>query len=521
MDALQPAIDAAKAALDAAVTALVERGDKTELQAAVTTAKALASADYTTATWAGVTTAITAAETVIADVDALQPAIDAAKAALDAAVTALVKRGDKTDLQKAVADAKALTEADYTTATWKEVKEALATAEEVLAETDALQSAVDAAEEDLNDAVAALVKRGDKTELQAAVTAAKALTETDYTAATWADVKAAVAAAETVLADVDALQSTIDDAAEALDAAVAALVKAHKIMKVEAKDATYTADGNEEFYYCEICKAVFADEDATQKLTENEIKELVIPQLITVDDEKAEISEGAIGKAIADSGEKAEVTLDLTHKNVVGEENVDAITEAELPVGALETVAEEEKSLTLVKEDATVTLDAKALKEVAAQAKGESVTLKAEEIKVGQLTQKQQTAVKDKAVAMAISVELICNKTGLNIATKDGKGFGEGTATLRVYLPKELPDGVKAADLKVYFVDDDGTLEEVKSEQKDNYITFSLKHFSEYVIAAEKPASPSTGDSMNIVLYSALAIMAVLGMAVVLKKKAF
>ena len=225
VDALQPAIDSAKTALEDAVAALIERGDKTELQAAVDAAKALSEADYTTATWADVEDAIADAETVLADVDALQPAIDAAEKALEDTVAALVERGDKAELQKAVNDAKALTEADYTTASWADVEDAVAAAEAVLADVDALQPAIDSAKTALEDAVAALVERGDKTELQATVDTAKALTKADYTTATWADVEDAIAAAETVFADVDALQPAIAAAEKALEDAVAALIE--------------------------------------------------------------------------------------------------------------------------------------------------------------------------------------------------------------------------------------------------------------------------------------------------------
>ncbi len=225
VDALQPAIDAAKKALTDAVAALVERGDKTELQKAVNDAKALDEADYTTATWADVEETLADAEAVLADVDALQPAIDAAEKALEDAVAALVERGDKTELQKAVDDAKALDEADYTTATWADVEDALADAEEVLAEEDALQPAIDSAKKALDDAVAALVKRGDKTELAKAVKAATALDKDDYTADTWAAVEDALTDAELVLAEEDATQRDVDAAEKALEDAVAALKK--------------------------------------------------------------------------------------------------------------------------------------------------------------------------------------------------------------------------------------------------------------------------------------------------------
>ncbi|MBE6940511.1 MAG: LPXTG cell wall anchor domain-containing protein, partial [Ruminococcaceae bacterium] len=54
-------------------------------------------------------------------------------------------------------------------------------------------------------------------------------------------------------------------------------------------------------------------------------------------------------------------------------------------------------------------------------------------------------------------------------------------------------------------------------------VVFVLEHFSKYVIAAEKPdGSPDTGDYSNVALYSAMAMLSILGMGVVvLKKKAF
>ena len=66
---------------------------------------------------------------------------------------------DKTTLNKAIADAEALTSSDYTEASWKAVEDAVAAAK-ALAET-ADQAAVNAAAKAINDAITALVDAGE------------------------------------------------------------------------------------------------------------------------------------------------------------------------------------------------------------------------------------------------------------------------------------------------------------------------------------------------------------------------
>jgi len=224
-DAQQTAVDAAEKALTDAVAALVKRADKTALNAAIAAAEALAEEDYTTASWAAMEAKLTAAKAVQAEEDAQQTAVDAAKETLEAAVAALVKRADKTALNAAIAAAEALVEEDYTTASWAAMETALTAAKAVQAEEDAQQAAVDAAKETLEDAVAALVKRADKTALNAAIAAAEALAKEDYTTASWGAMETALTAAKTVQAEEDAQQAAVDAAEKALEDAVAALVK--------------------------------------------------------------------------------------------------------------------------------------------------------------------------------------------------------------------------------------------------------------------------------------------------------
>ncbi len=93
--------------------------------------------------------------------------------------------------------------------------------------TGALQSDVDAATAELKAALAGLVEIGeiDKSELEASIAAAEALNEDDYTPESWADLEDAIEAAKNVLADEDATQAQLTNAADKLNKAVAALVK--------------------------------------------------------------------------------------------------------------------------------------------------------------------------------------------------------------------------------------------------------------------------------------------------------
>ena len=340
----------------------------------------------------------------------------------------------------------------------------------------------------------------------------------------------------------------------------------HTIEKVEAKAPTYTEAGWEAYEYCTACDYTTKVEIA--KLPTVEIEIPVIPEKpetpdvdapetdkpetdapetedkeeVTVPEVKVEVKvevkeEAAaeiIDKAVEEAKEKDEapvVVIDVKKEvvetvqkqdNTVKEEEI-KVAEVSIPTAAVEQVAKADEKATLAVNltTATVIMDNKALETVAKEAEGKTVELKIDHVDVETLKEEQQAAVENKNVALTVSATLICAETKKEIGKEADGGFGGGTVTVAVPVPEKLPEGVKASDLKVYYVADDGTVTLVKSELKNGNIVFGLDHFSEYVIAAEKPASPSTGDNMSVALYGALAIMSVLGMAVVLKKKAF
>ena len=133
----------------------------TELEAAIAKAEALNESDYTSESWASMQTEMQEAKEELAAKHS-QATVDEATSHLNAAIEALVKAEtpaevNTTELEKVIASAKALKEADYTSETWSALKTALETAERALEKKES-QEAVDNAAKDLQTAIDGLKK---------------------------------------------------------------------------------------------------------------------------------------------------------------------------------------------------------------------------------------------------------------------------------------------------------------------------------------------------------------------------
>ena len=222
--ASQTQIDAAANALNAAVNALVRRGDKSALNALIAEVEALNPEDYTPETWAGVAEALADAKTVSNNADALQSEIDAAKDALAAAKDALVARADKDALNKLIAEVEALDEKAYTEDSWKGIPDALAAAKTVADDANATQEAVDAAKAALAKAVESLVASGNADELNKLIAEAKKEDLNKLTDKSADAIRDAIAKAEEVIAK-RGTQKELDEAYKNLKKALDKAVK--------------------------------------------------------------------------------------------------------------------------------------------------------------------------------------------------------------------------------------------------------------------------------------------------------
>ncbi len=222
----QDAVDAATAALKNAIDNLAAALDYSALNAYIAQVEDTDTSIYTDETAGAFNAALAEAKSLVATT---QADIDNALADLEAAYTALdEKAADYTALDKAIADFEAIDANAWTPDSYAAAKTAYDAAKAVDRNLKiSAQATVTAAADELNAKISALVPAGaaDYEALDAAIAEAKALVADNYVS--FADVAAALAAAEAVDRNLTANdQATINNAADALVAAMAALVEA-------------------------------------------------------------------------------------------------------------------------------------------------------------------------------------------------------------------------------------------------------------------------------------------------------
>ena len=229
----QDTIDAKTEALNAAIEALVKRGDVKELSELVKAyeEEKLNEEVYTTSTWSVYQTALDAAKAIIKDnSNSDQEKVDVAKTALEAAKEALEERGNTDSLKELVTVCEELKEEDFTADTWKVFENALDAAKAIVEDnSDSNQTQVDAAKEALQkakDDLKEAEKPVDKSKLEEAYNKYKDLKNDGYTENSWKTFKNALDAAKAVLEYEDATAEQVDAALAQLEKAVSGLKKA-------------------------------------------------------------------------------------------------------------------------------------------------------------------------------------------------------------------------------------------------------------------------------------------------------
>ena len=214
--------------------------DKDALKAAINTAKeALKEEDkYTEESVKALKDAVAEAEKVVADENATQESVDAAAKAVEEATKGLTEKPapevNKDALKAAINTAKeALKEEDkYTEESVKALKDAVAEAEKVVADENATQESVDAATKAVEEATKGLTEKPavpevNKDALKAAIEKAedvlKNLDEDAYTPESVEALKGALETAKGVFDNADAVQTEVDQAAEAIETAISGL----------------------------------------------------------------------------------------------------------------------------------------------------------------------------------------------------------------------------------------------------------------------------------------------------------
>ena len=296
--------------------------DKSELEKAIADAGAINGDDYKhDDAWTAFEEALANAKAVNDDEFALQARIDEAIVNLRAAMAALNKNDtevevDKSVLKQTIDYAKEQDTTNVNELVKEKFDAALAAAEAVFADENATQDEVNKAYKDLVDAIHMLDFKADKTELDSAIADAEAIDGDAYEHDdAWTAFEEALADAKAVQADKKALQDRIDEATDALRAAMDALnekapdVEVDKsllnkaISYADNKVAEGALEGVNEVVVEKFnaalaaAKAVSADDNATQDEVNDAWRELV--KMIQMLDFKADKTE--LEKAIADA----------------------------------------------------------------------------------------------------------------------------------------------------------------------------------------------------------------------------
>ena len=121
------------------------------------------------------------------------------------------------------------------------------------------------------------------------------------------------------------------------------------------------------------------------------------------------------------------------------------------------------------------TISNEALSAILSQVKDNSVTISLEAVEKTTLTPEQQAKVEDKPV-----FDISITSGGKNISSFDGKN-------ITVSLPYTLKADEKASDVKVWYLNDKGQLEEMKCtyDEKTGLATFTTNHLSKFMVGVE------------------------------------
>ena len=282
-----------------------ETVNKTALEAAVTTAKALkeqgALDNVVPVVVAEFNVALAEAQTILADPNVDQATVDASFFRLAKAIQMVdFVKGDKTELAKLIEEYSKLKEENYTTDSWKVFKDALDAAIVVNEDENALEYEVQEALNNLKDGYAQLVVVADKTALQAMVDKVNGLDSKLYTEASWAKLANPMKTAQAVLDNPNATQAEVNAAYEAL---VRAYLELRLIPdKSLLEDLINKANGLNVANYTkasygvlkdalEDAKAVFNDPNATQTEVDN-AKDVLAKAMANLKTVKAPVNNG-------------------------------------------------------------------------------------------------------------------------------------------------------------------------------------------------------------------------------------
>lgn len=241
--------------------------DFQELNELIAQSNAVDSSKYTQSSYSVLKSALEDAIRTADKPSPTQNEINAACASLKSALNALVKLADTTNLKKLIAEAAAIDQNKYTTASYNVLKDALKDAREIVNDQDLTSDILKPIETALSNAIKNLVPLADKSTLERLIVTAKSITnEDDYASASYLKLQDMIKAGEDVLTLPEATSAQISTAEKNLQSAMDGLVSLLPI-KEALKRADAITDGSlyTEESYAAFQEALSAAKDILNK----------------------------------------------------------------------------------------------------------------------------------------------------------------------------------------------------------------------------------------------------------------
>jgi hypothetical protein len=243
--ATQADVDAAAKTLLEAISKVYEKGDKAALQALYNLVSRYTSATYTPGSWTAFGTALTAADQVLKNVNAIATQVDKAYTDLVAATVGLTRRANSTALNATIQMAQIIVDNidNYIPSTVVGLADELAAAKVVAGNLDATQAQVNAAATSLNTRVLAARLKPDMSGLLSSMQMAGTFRLTEFTEASAGRLSSAMEAGNALLsAPLEKVEQAAVNAVTAeIQTAITGLVPRANVVGSEGKTAVPVA----------------------------------------------------------------------------------------------------------------------------------------------------------------------------------------------------------------------------------------------------------------------------------------
>lgn len=135
----------------------------------------------------------------------------------------------------------------------------------------------------------------------------------------------------------------------------------------------------------------------------------------------------------------------------------------------------------------TIQLDDKTMRTLVEQAEYNEVRLMLESVGTKRLNEKQKSAFLDKTIYGGYEAYMLCVASNQRISDFEG-----GIATLSV--PFDVPKGMKPEKFAIWYISDNGEIEELETWYENDRLCWSVSHFSDFIITYDDAEIDNTED---------------------------